>query len=128
MLSKIRFILLFPGILLLAADVFAASDDIAQSSNTSTVDQTSEQQVIKAFTSSENVESDIVAIEDREKRLIMFVMGIPLLIFIFITAGLGIAMGVYGKDVFVAHMVFAGLSLTLALAHAIVGVVWFYPF
>jgi len=25
-------------------------------------------------------------------------------------------------------MVFAGLSLTLALAHAVVGTVWFYPF
>lgn len=111
--------------LLLAAKVFAASDEVV---GEAPVEPATEQQVIQAFTSDEKIESDIVTIEDREKRLIMFIMGVPLLIFIFITAGLGIAMGVYGKDVFVAHMVFAGLSLTLALAHAIVGVVWFFPF
>jgi len=45
-----------------------------------------------------------------------------------VTGGLGVAMGVYGKQVFVAHMICAGLSMTLAIAHAIVGIVWFYPF
>ena len=58
----------------------------------------------------------------------MFVMGVPLLILLLVTGALGIAMGVYGKQVFVAHMVFAGLTMTLALAHAVVGIVWFYPF
>jgi hypothetical protein len=51
-----------------------------------------------------------------------------LLLFILIAVGLGVAMGVYGKQVFVWHMLFAGLSATLAIVHAIVGLVWFYPF
>lgn len=90
--------------------------------------KSSETQVIQAFTSQEDIESEIIKIDDQRKRQIMFAMGVPLLLFIFITVGLGIAMGVFGKDVYVAHMIFAGLSLTLALGHAIVGVVWFWPF
>ena len=88
----------------------------------------SEAQVMQKFTSQEDTKSDIVTIDDQRKRQVMFAMGVPLLLFIIITVGLGIAMGVFGKDVYIAHMVFAGLSLTLALAHSIVGLVWFWPF
>lgn len=93
--------------------------------------QSSEQvsgSVIKSFATDQSAKSDLVAIQDKTKRLVMFLMGVPLLILLFATAGLGVAMGVYGKQVFVPHMVCAGLSLTLALAHAVVGIVWFYPF
>lgn len=89
---------------------------------------TSEAQVIQAFTAQDDIESEIIKIDDQRKRQIMFAMGVPLLLFIFITAGLGIAMGIFGKEVYIAHMIFAGLSLTLALGHAIVGLVWFWPF
>jgi len=82
-------------------------------------------QVIQAFTSQEKPQQTL---EEQTRHLIMFVMGVPLLILLLVTGALGIAMGVYGKQVFVAHMVFAGLSMTLALAHAVVGIVWFYPF
>lgn len=64
----------------------------------------------------------------KRKQEIMFIMGIPLLIMLISTAILGIAMGVFGKKVFVAHMVLASLSLCLAVVHAIVGLVWFFPF
>jgi len=64
----------------------------------------------------------------RQRQQILFLMGVGLLISIFTTVGLGIAMALYNKPVFVAHMVFAGISATLALIHAIVAVVWFYPF
>ncbi|HEY5601883.1 MAG TPA: hypothetical protein VIM41_02120 [Gammaproteobacteria bacterium] len=90
--------------------------------------KSSETQVIQAFTSRDVIDSEIIKIDDQRKRQIMFAMGVPLLLFISITVGLGIAMGVFGKDVYIAHMVFAGLSLTLALGHAIVGMVWFWPF
>jgi len=66
--------------------------------------------------------------DDQTRRWVMFALGAPLLVFILITAGLGIAMGVYGKPVFLAHMIFAGFSVTLAIVHAIVGLVWFRPF
>ena len=84
--------------------------------------------VIRSFATDQSAKSDLVAIQDKTKRLVMFLMGVPLLILLFATAVLGVAMGVYGKQVFVPHMVCAGLSLTLALAHAVVGIVWFYPF
>jgi hypothetical protein len=84
--------------------------------------------VIGEFARGDDVKSEVVAIPDQKKRLIMFFMGVPLLIFILITAGLGVALGVYGKRVYLPHMIFAGLSVTLAIAHAVVGIVWFYPF
>jgi hypothetical protein len=65
---------------------------------------------------------------DQTRRWVMFFLGAPLLLLLLITGGLGIAMGVYGKPVFLAHTVFAGLSITLAIVHAIVGIVWFRPF
>jgi len=64
----------------------------------------------------------------QKKHLTMFLLGAPLLILLLITGALGIAMGVYGKQVFVLHMISAGLTITLAFVHAIVGVIWFYPF
>lgn len=65
---------------------------------------------------------------DQTRRWVMFFLGAPLLFLLLITGGLGIAMGVYGKPVYLAHMICAGLSITLAAVHAIVGVVWFRPF
>lgn len=67
-------------------------------------------------------------VSDKKKQIIMFALGVPLLILLLTTGAIGIAMGVYGKQVFVLHMVFAGLTITLALVHVIVGLVWFYPF
>jgi len=83
-------------------------------------------QVMEAFNKaqSERGERDI---SDHRKQQIMFIMGIALLIFIVTTVSLGIAMVVFAKPVFVAHMIFAGFSLTLAIAHAIVAIVWFFP-
>lgn len=68
------------------------------------------------------------SITDKDKQRIMFFLGVTLITLVLITGGLGIAMVVYSKPVFVAHMIFAGLSITLAFVHAIVGIVWFYPF
>ena len=88
----------------------------------------SESQVIQKFTTQEISSSEHITIADQRKRQVMFAMGVPLLLFIIITVVLGISMGVYGKNVYIPHMILAGLSLTLALAHAIVGLVWFWPF
>lgn len=67
-------------------------------------------------------------LENKEKHQILFYMGFALLLLLIATAGLGIALGVYGKRVFVPHMLFAGLSVTLAIVHSIVAMVWFFPF
>ena len=90
--------------------------------------QDSANDILSGFNKDQSKPSDIVSIPDKKKRLVMFFMGVPLLIFILLTAGLGIAMGMYGKPVYVPHMISAGFSVTLAIAHAVVGIVWFYPF
>ena len=97
-------------------------------SDENTVKEQNNSSVMQAFASREVKKSEIVTIEDKTKRLVMFFMGVPLLLMLTLTVALGIAMVIFDKKVFVAHMISAGLSMTLAIAHAIVGIVWFYPF
>ena len=85
-------------------------------------------QILQAFNRQHREAEHAKSITDKDKQRIMFLLGVVLITLVLITGGLGIAMGLYGKQVFVAHMVFAGLSVTLAIVHAIVGLVWFYPF
>src|SRR3569832_1400336 len=47
---------------------------------------------------------------------------------ILVTAGLGIAMALFGKEVYLAQMLSAGSSVFLAVAHAVTAVVWSFPF
>jgi hypothetical protein len=58
----------------------------------------------------------------------MFSIGAVLLILLISTASVGIAVAVFGKRLFVVHMVLAGLTVTMALVHVAVGLVWFFPF
>ena len=90
-------------------------------------EQASGTQILQSFEHTEAPAPQTNA-EDRTRRWVMFALGGPLLILLLITGSLGIAMGVYGKPVYLAHMVCAGLSVTLAIVHAIVGLVWFRPF
>ena len=85
-------------------------------------------EVLKSFQGSQRGEMIESYEEQRFQHQVMFVMGIILLIFIFLTAGFGISMAMLGKDVFIPHMVCAGVSVFLSIAHAVVGIVWFYPF
>lgn len=85
-------------------------------------------QVMEGFNKLELAESRTNELTTKDKHRVMFIMGVTLLVLVLLTAGLGIALGVFGKAVFVAHMISAGLSVTLAIAHSIVAIVWFYPF
>lgn len=87
-----------------------------------------ETQVMHAFTQQALEGGDVFAVPDRTKHLIMFIMGASLLVFLIVTVVLGVAMALYGKRVFIPHMIFAGFSLTLAIVHSVVAVVWFFPF
>lgn len=100
---------------------FARAVEETQASNgTQVLEAFDRQQVQRVNQASE--------INDHKKRVIMFMLAVPLFILLLITGGMGVATGVYGKRLFIPHMVFAGLTITLALAHVIVGLVWFYPF
>lgn len=112
-------ILLMAASMLVPSGTRAAAAEQAPSSDT---------QVIQAFSEASRDSADRAEIAEQRKHAILFLMGIALLICMLTTAGLGVAMAIYGKKVFVAHTVFAGLSITLALAHAVVAIVWFWPF
>ena len=85
-------------------------------------------QILQSFNKQHREAEHAKSITDKDKQRVMFLLGVVLLILVLVTGGLGIAMGVYGKQVFVPHMLFAGLTMTLAVAHAIVGIVWFFPY
>ncbi|HXH71367.1 MAG TPA: hypothetical protein VNI58_00940 [Mariprofundaceae bacterium] len=67
-------------------------------------------------------------ITTKRKHQVLAIMGIALLVLLVITGTLGVAMVAFGKNVFVPHMIFAGLSLTLAIAHAATSIAWFWPY
>lgn len=85
-------------------------------------------QILQEFNSQHRSDIREKAIPLKEKQQIMFLLGVAVIVLVIITGGLGLAMGIFGKPVFVAHMVFAAFSITMAIVHAIVGLVWFYPF
>ncbi len=68
------------------------------------------------------------SIAEHERQVIMFTIGSVLLVLLISTASVGIAVAVFGKPLFLVHMILAGLTLTMAIVHVIVGVVWFFPF
>lgn len=88
----------------------------------------SDVQVMQAFTEKQRALDASREISEERKHLIMFGMGLTLLVLLLTTAVLGVNMAIYGKRVFVAHTVFAGLSVTLAIVHSVVAIVWFFPF
>ncbi|MBW8073073.1 MAG: hypothetical protein GJU77_05250 [Ferrovum sp.] len=86
-------------------------------------------QMMEAFQKQQGDKDDgVTPVDDHKKKIIMFIMGVPLILMVLVTGVLGIGMGIYGKPWFVPHMIMAGLTMTLALVHAIVGVAWFFPF
>lgn len=85
-------------------------------------------QILQEFNAQHRSDIRDKAIPLKEKQQIMFLLGVAVIVLVIITGGLGLAMGIFGKPVFVPHMVFAAFSVTMAIVHAIVGLVWFYPF
>lgn len=120
--SLLRFVgILLAALLSILSVLPAHAEDTSQTGDNSA-------QILQAFNRQHRDAEHAKSITDKDKQRIMFLLGVVLITLVLITGGLGIAMGLYGKPVFVAHMVFAGLSITLAIVHAIVGLVWFYPF
>jgi cytochrome b subunit of formate dehydrogenase len=128
-ISKIFFrasLFRYVGIILAASFlILSVNPANAEDANQTREDST---QILQAFNKQHREAEHAKSITEKDKQRIMFLLGVALITLVLITGGLGIAMGLYGKPVFVAHMVFAGLSITLAIVHAIVGLVWFYPF
>ncbi len=85
-------------------------------------------EVMQSFNDNALEDAKAYGVADKKKHQVLFFMGVALLILLCTTAYLGISMVMFNKEVFVAHMVSAGLTVTLGLAHAVTAVVWFFPF
>ena len=85
-------------------------------------------EVMQSFNDSALEDAKAYAVADKKKHQILFFMGVTLLVLLCTTAYLGISMVMFNKEVFVAHMISAGLTVTLGLVHAVTAVVWFFPF
>lgn len=83
-------------------------------------------QVLEEFERAQRARTTVIA--EHERQVIMFSIGAALLLALLSTASVGIAVGVFGKPLFLLHMILAAVTVTLAVVHVIVGVVWFFPF
>jgi len=111
---------------LLLLSLLNAMPASAQEATQKHVDDTLE--VMEVFNQKAIEEAKSFELTDDEKHQILFVMGVLLLVLLCATAYLGINMVVFNKDVFVSHMISAGLTVTLGLAHAVAAIVWFFPY
>ncbi len=92
------------------------------------VDINNAHSVLAPFIEKDVVLGEAVLIEDQQKHEILFYMGVLLLILIVTTAVIGLRMALFGKKLFVQHMISAGFTVFLAFAHAVTAIVWFFPF
>jgi len=106
--------------------LFAAPAPAPQSSPSQVNESQSAEAVMQQFAGDDEV-SPQRKIGTERKHQILFLMGLTLLVLLMITGTLGIAMVAFGKDVFLPHMIFAGLSLTLAAVHSATAIAWFWP-
>jgi len=114
------FVLLTSMLLSGLSSVAFAADDGQEVNNSHSV--------LAPFIEKEEVLGDAVAIDDEQKHLILFYMGMALLFLIITTAVIGLQMALFGKQLFVQHMISAGFTVFLSLAHAVTAIVWFFPF
>jgi len=112
--------------LLPATPAMAAAQDTASGMGTTSNVQSSGA-VMQQFAGDEEIAPERI-IEEKRKHQILFIMGLSLLVLLLITGSLGVAMVAFDKEVFVAHMIFAGLSLTLSAVHAATAIAWFWPY
>jgi hypothetical protein len=85
-------------------------------------------QVLEQFSNQQQRPARATSIAEHERQVIMFSIGSVLLVLLIATASVGIAVAIFGKPLFLVHMILAGLTVTVAIVHVIVGVVWFFPF
>lgn len=122
-----RIISICLSLLILGASGAAAAQG-SQSTHDMGKDSESGISIVESFQTKQAPPEKATAISDHEKGVIMFIMGVALLLAVITTASLGLSMVLRGKEVFIAHMIGAGISVFLAIAHSVVAIVWFFPF
>lgn len=114
------------SLLLLGSLIIGPAHGSTEGTSAAPVNERAE--VLSSFLAEEQVGLAESFNKQREQHKILFYMGVLLLIFVLLTAGFGISMAMLGKEVFVPHMICAGVTVFLSIAHAVVAVVWFFPF
>ena len=124
------FVIALLSISTFSMNVAFADTDVNSGSNTGVAESSSDHRgaVLSTFIGKDRGELVESFDERREQHKILFYMGVTLLLFVLLTAGFGVSMAMLGKEVFVQHMVCAGITVFLSIAHAVVAVVWFFPF
>lgn len=117
----VYFVLAFLGLMQLSFSPSLVHAQAAQAQN-------SESDVMSSFNAEEAERANKGAVDDSVKHKVLFWMGLVLLVLVIATAVVGVNMAFFGKEVFVAHMVLAGGTVFLSIAHAVTAVVWFFPF
>jgi len=136
---RLLFIILIAWFGLLVCPGSSAHAAVAQSSTVAAAEGSAGSQPAARGTSADIVaiqgfnkrhydEVGILKVEAQRKHKILFIMGVCLLLGIFTTTGLGLAMALGDKPVFMWHMAAAGITVTLAIAHAVTSMIWFFPF
>ena len=124
---KPRFLLLLfvPLLLSFAQPSLAESTAQQQQSN---VGMQHDLSAMQEFNAVHQDETGILKVELKKKHEILFFMGIGLLVGLLLTVMFGLGMVLDGKPWFLWHMLSAGFSVTLAIAHAVTSIIWFSPF
>src|ERR1700687_3055109 len=78
-------------------------------------------QILEEFARQQPQRARSTSIAEHERQVIMFSIGAGLLLLLLSTASVGIAVGVFGKPLFLLHMILAVMSVTLPVGHVIVG-------
>ena len=118
-------LLLLPMLLAFAHPSLAAKSDQEQQSDISMQHDLS---AMQQFNDLHQDEVGILKVKRKEKHQILFFMGLALLAGLLLTVMFGMGMVLGGRPWFLWHMLAAGFSVTLALAHAVTAIIWFYPF
>ncbi|MDX8405034.1 MAG: hypothetical protein R8K50_02675 [Mariprofundus sp.] len=124
-MPKLLSLLLISFVLLCSSQSSMAAANAAGVAGSAGV--TSSPEAVMQQFASDDEESPQRRVETVRKHQILFMMGLSLLVLLLITGTLGIAMVAFDKDVFLPHMIFAGLSLTLAAVHSATAIAWFWP-
>jgi len=124
---KARHLLLFllPLLVAFAQPSLAATDAKQQQSD---IGMQRDLSAMQQFNALHEDEVGILKVDAKKKHEILFFMGIGLLIGLLLTVTFGLGMVLDNRPWFLWHMLSAGFSVTLALAHAVTSIIWFYPF
>jgi hypothetical protein len=125
MKARYLLLLLVPLLLSFAQPSLAASDSQQKQDD---IGMQRDLSAMQQFNAVHQDEAGILKVELKKKHEILFFMGIGLLVGLLLTVTFGLGMVLDGKPWFLWHMLSAGFSVTLALAHAVTAIIWFYPF